>query len=366
MAVNGPSSPRVIELRSDTFTVPTPEMYDALRAAPLGDDVYEEDPTVSQLERLAAALVGTEAALLVASGTQGNLVAVLTHCQRGSEAIVGLTADLFNHEVSGMSALGGVMPRPLPDDRGYPDPDQIRRAVRPPDIHVAPTRLICIENTHQRSGGRPIPLAELARIRSVALETGIPLHMDGARLFNAALALNVPASTLGGQVDSLTFCLSKGLSAPVGSLVCGSSEFIKRARAIRKMLGGGMRQAGWIASAGIVALERQVPRLADDHRRAKRLAYLLSRIPGLAMSSEVETNILYVDVADTGQDALTFASRLERVGIRVLAVGPTEVRMVLSRRVGARDVSRVASACRKAALGELRSTATAITASYAG
>ena len=355
----------VIELRSDTFTLPTAEMYDALAGAPLGDDVYEEDPTVARLERLAADMVGMEAALLVSSGTQGNLVSVLTHCPRGSEMIVGQTTDLLNHEVSGISALGGVMPRVLDDERGFPIPADIRSAIRPVDIHVAPTRLICIENTHQRSGGRPIPMDELVRIREVSLEARVPLHMDGARLFNAAVALNVSAAEIGRHVDSLTFCLSKGLSAPIGSIVCGSAEFIAQSRWTRKMLGGGMRQSGWIAAAGIVALERLVPRLADDHRHAKILATLIEEIPGLALATEVQSNILYVDVSATGRDASDFASRLEAGGVRVMIMGSTAVRMVLSRRVEADDLPVIALACGRAAAGELLPTGTYAPVEYA-
>jgi len=347
---------QAIELRSDTFTLPTPEMYDALVEAPLGDDVYEEDPTVVRLERLAADMVGKQAALLVASGTQGNLVSVLTHCPRGSEMIVGQTTDLLNHEVSGISALGGVMPRVLRDGRGFPDPAEIRAAIRPVDIHAAPTRLICVENTHQRSGGRPIPMEELRSIREVSIEAGIPLHMDGARLFNAAVALDVSPFEIGQQVDSLTFCLSKGLSAPIGSIVCGTSAFIAEARWTRKMLGGGMRQSGWIAAAGIVALERQVPRLADDHRHAAILARLIDQIPGLSLAAEVQSNILFVDVSATERDASDFASRLASGGVRVMVMGPTEVRMVISRRVGADDLTTIAVACRRAAAGELEPT----------
>lgn len=353
---NGTNLSNAIELRSDTFTLPTQEMYDALVGAPLGDDVYEEDPTVAQLERLAAEMVGKEAALLVSSGTQGNLVSVLTHCPRGSEMIVGQTTDLLNHEVSGISALGGVMPRVLRDERGFPDGAEIRAAIRPVDIHAAPTRLICVENTHQRSGGRPIPMEELRRIREVSIEASIPLHMDGARLFNAAAALDISPVEIGQQVDSLTFCLSKGLSAPIGSIVCGTSAFIAEARWTRKMLGGGMRQSGWIAAAGIVALERQVPRLADDHRHAAILARLIDQIPGLSLAAEVQSNILFVDVSATERDAFDFASRLATVGVRVMVMGPSEVRMVISRRVGSDDLTTIAVACRRAAAGELEPT----------
>jgi threonine aldolase len=336
-------------LRSDTFTLPTESMYEAVCRAPLGDDIYREDPTVARLERLAARMVGKEAALLVTSGTQANLVALLTHCPRGSEVVVGATSDVLNWEVSGMAALGGLMPRAVPDDDGYPNPDEVRAAIRPADVHVGPTGLICVENTHQRSGGRPIPLSILAALRLVSIERGVPIHMDGARLFNAAVALGRSAADIAASVTSVSFCLSKGLSAPIGSILCGTSEFIERARWTRKMLGGGMRQAGWIAAAGIVALEQNVNRLEDDHANARHLAAGLGRLAGLAVDpAAVVTNIVLVDVRPSGRSPDELVDRLGSRGVRALAAGSSHVRLVTHRGVGRTDVDAAVAAFSRA------------------
>ncbi len=277
------------ELRSDTFSLPSPEMYDALRSAPLGDDVYNEDPTVERLQRRAADLTGKQAALLVTSGTQGNLAALLAQTRPGDEAICGRDSDLYNYEMGGLSAVGGLFPRTVDDSAGVPALDDVRRAIRAGmDIHHGQTRVLALENSHQRAGGRPIEPDAIGQLADLAHEHGFRVHLDGARLFNAAVALGVDAREITRDVDSVTFCLSKGLSCPVGSVLCGSEGMIERAKQARKMLGGGMRQAGWIAIAGIVALEN-IDRLRDDHRNAKTLAEALADLPEI----EIDPGMLH-------------------------------------------------------------------------
>ena len=264
---------RIIDLRSDTVTLPTPAMREAIAKAELGDDVFGEDPTVNRLEAMAAEMLGKEAALLTASGTMSNLVALLAHCQRGDEVIVGSEAHVLHYEAVGAAALGGLELRPIPnDDRGRLDPSDVERAVRPPDIHQPRSTLVCLENTHNRCGGAVLSEHDLAAVAQAARRWGMAVHLDGARIFNAAVALGMPAAQLARHVDSVAFCLSKGLACPVGSVLCGSAQFIQRARRYRKMVGGGMRQAGIIAAAGIVALETMIDRLQEDHDNARVLA----------------------------------------------------------------------------------------------
>jgi threonine aldolase len=299
----------MIDLRSDTVTQPTQAMREAIYRAEVGDDVKGEDPTVNQLEQMAAERMGKPAALFVASGTMGNLAALLVHCQRGDEVILGDLAHSFQYEAGGMAALGGIQPRTLPNQPdGTLELDQIEAAIRPDDAHFPRSRLIVLENTHNRCGGVAIPPDYFAAVREIADRHKLRVHLDGARIFNAAVALSQRDATQGvdpreitQHVDSVAFCLSKGLSAPVGSLLCGSMDFIYRAHRVRKMLGGGMRQAGILAAAGIVALEQMVDRLAEDHVRARRLADGIAAIPGLAIDLErVQTNLVYFDLA---QDA---------------------------------------------------------------
>jgi len=289
-----------VDFRSDTVTWPTPKMREAMARARVGDDVYGEDPTVNELEALAAEMTGKEAGLFVASGTMGNLTAILTHAARGDEAIVGEDAHTFCWEAGGMAALGGVTPRPLPTDRfGRMDLGQVETAVRPDNPHLPHTRLILVENSYGAKNGYPIPPDYFAGLREIANRRGLRLHMDGARLFNAAVALNLPASEVAKHVDSVSFCLSKGLCAPVGSVLCGSAGFIHQARRIRKSLGGGMRQAGILAAAGLIALTEMVERLADDHAHARQLAAALAQIPGLVVDLEiVKSNIVYFGLTD--------------------------------------------------------------------
>jgi threonine aldolase len=331
-----------IDLRSDTFTLPSEAMYAALRRAPLGDDVYREDPTVVHLEAAAAEKTGKDAALLVTSGTQGNLVALLAQCERGSEVILGSDSDLYNSETGGFAALGGLVPRIVDDRQGFPAASDVRAAIRAPDVHVGPTGILCLESTHQRAGGVPIPLDALADLAAAAHESAVPVHLDGARLFNAATALAVDAREITRHVDTVTFCLSKGLSCPVGALVCGPLATIERARWARKMLGGGMRQAGWIAAAGLVGLEDGVARLEQDHARAQLLAELLEQIPGVTLKpASLRTNIVYFSVS--GWDDQTLAGRLATAGVRAFSMGGGEIRFVVHRNIDDADIHQAAA-----------------------
>ncbi len=284
---------KVIDLRSDTVTHPTPAMREAMYRAEVGDDVYGEDPTVNRLEEMAAEMLGKEAALFVVSGTMGNLVALLTYCRRGDEAIVGDHSHTFLFEQGGMAALGGITPRTVPNQPdGTLRLDEIEGAIRGDNVHFPRTRLVCLENTHNMRNGAPLTVEYTTQAADLAHEHGLRLHLDGARVFNAAAALGVDVREVVRAVDSVMFCLSKGLCAPVGSLVCGDADFIAEAQRTRKVVGGGMRQAGILAAAGIVALEQIAPRMAEDHVRAKRLAEGLAEIPGVEVAS-AETNILY-------------------------------------------------------------------------
>ncbi|TET51775.1 MAG: low-specificity L-threonine aldolase [Anaerolineales bacterium] len=284
---------KVIDLRSDTVTLPTPAMREAMYKAELGDDVFGEDPTVNRLQEMAAERMGKEAALLLVSGTMANLVSLLTHCGRGDEVIVGDASHTMLYEQGGMAALGGIVPWPIPNQPdGTLRLDDIAGAIRADNVHVPRTRLICLENTHNIRGGTPLSAAYTSQVAELAHERGLRVHLDGARIFNAAAALGVHALELVKDVDSVMFCLSKGLCAPVGSVLCGSADFIAEARRSRKVVGGGMRQAGVLAACGIVALEQIVGRLGEDHARAKRLAEALAEIPGVEVAP-VSTNIIF-------------------------------------------------------------------------
>ena len=284
----------MIDLRSDTVTHPTPAMREAMYRAEVGDDVYGEDPTVNRLEQMATERLGKEAALLVVSGTMGNLVALLTHCGRGDEVILGDRSHTYRFEQGGMAALGGITPWPLPNQPdGTLRLEDIAGAIRTDNTHFPRTRLVCLENTHNMCNGTPLTAEYTAQVAQLAHDRGLRVHLDGARIFNAAAARGTDARELVQEVDSVMFCLSKGLCAPVGSLLCGDSDFIAEARRARKVVGGGMRQAGILAAAGIVALEQMADRIGEDHLRAKRLAEGLAEIPGVEVAS-VESNILYL------------------------------------------------------------------------
>lgn len=334
----------VVDLRSDTLTLPTPEMREAMARAEVGDDVYEEDPTVRRLEALAAERTGKPAAVFVTSGTQGNLVSILAQTRPGQEVVLDTDAHIFNSEVAGATVIGGVQMRPVRTERGFLTPAQVREAVRPANIHVPPTGLVCLENTHNRHGGTCCTPDEIAAVAAVAHEAGVAVHLDGARIFNAAVALGRPAREFTRDVDSVTFCISKGLGAPVGSLVCGSDDMIGRARRVRKMLGGGMRQAGVIAAAGVVALERMVDRLAEDHVNARRLAEGVAALPSLRIDlTSVQTNIVIFRVdRPGGVDELARGCAARKVKIH--AMSPTSVRCVTHKDVDADDIARALDA----------------------
>lgn len=287
-----------LDLRSDTVTQPPEEMRRAMFDAELGDDVYRDDPTVIALEEKAAAMLGKQAGLLVTSGTQGNLVSLLSQAGRGDQVLIGDRSHIYRYEAGAASVLGGLFLHPLTNQEdGTLDPDDIVGGVSPRDDHFAPTRLLAIENTHNVAGGKPLDTAQTQRMAESARGRGLRVHLDGARLFNAAIALNHAVPDLAAPADSVSFCLSKGLSCPVGSVVVGASDFIEEARRWRKMLGGGMRQAGVIAAAGIHALDHMVDRLAEDHENARRLAYGLAEIQGIIIDPEtVHTNIIFFSI----------------------------------------------------------------------
>ena len=344
----------VVDLRSDTLTLPTPEMREAMARAEVGDDVWEEDPTVKRLEAVAAERTGQAAGLFVASGKMGNLVSVVSHTRAGQEVVLDLDSHIFNYEVAGSAVIGSVQMRPVRTARGFLAPEQVREALRPANIHVPQTGLVCVENTHNRHGGTCCTPEEIAAVAEVAHGAGVPVHLDGARLFNAAVALGRPASEFARHADSVTFCVSKGLGAPVGSVVCGGPEFVARARRVRKMVGGGMRQAGIIAAAGLVALERMVDRLAEDHANARRLAEGLARLPGLRVDlARVQTNIVIVAVERPGGPAAAAAAAGELVAgcaarkVALHAIGPASIRCVTHKDVDAEDIERALEALRE-------------------
>ena len=318
-----------IDLRSDTVTQPTPAMRAAMARARVGDDVFGEDPTVRELEELGAAMVGKEAALFVPSGTMGNQVAVMAHAGRGDEVIVEAEAHIYYYEAGALAVLAGVQAWPVAGERGYIPPERIAAAIRSENIHFPRTALLCLENTHNRAGGAVLTAGEMRAMAGAAHARGVPVHLDGARIFNAAVALGVSAAELAAPADSVMFCLSKGLCAPVGSLLAGSRDFIARARRCRKQLGGGMRQAGIIAAAGIVALREMVERLAEDHAKAKRLAEGLAAIRGLALDpAAVQTNIVLFSVAALGVGSEEFLARLAGRGVLGTSFGKDTVRFV--------------------------------------
>lgn len=318
----------VINIRSDTQTLPTAGMREAILNAQLGDDTYGEDPTVREFESLAAEMTGKEAALLVLSGNMGNLVALMAHANPGDEVILDLDSHIFYYEVGGMANIAGLMPMPVKSQLGMLDPDEVAAAIRPANLHYPQPRLLCLENTHNRSGGRVVPLELHRQLCSVARERGLAVHLDGARIFNAAVAEGVSAVEFTRDVDSLQVCLTKGLGCPLGSFVAGSREFIERADRARKRLGGGMRQAGIIAAAGVYALRNHVQRLADDHRRARILAEKINELPNLSVDMRtVESNMVYIDHSATGLSSSQIAKQLKESGVIVSTRPPRHIRM---------------------------------------
>jgi threonine aldolase len=331
---------RGIDLRSDTVTLPTESMRKAVAEAEVGDDVFGEDPTVNRLEERGAELTGKEAALFVASGTMANLVCELTHCGRGDEMILGDQSHILHYEQGGSAALGGIHPRAV---RNLPDGtlplDEVEAVIREDNVHFPRTRLVVVENSHNRCNGMPLDAGYMGGIGSLVRRFGLKLHVDGARIFNAAVSLGVTAAELAADADSVVFCLSKGLAAPVGSLVCGTKDFITEARRNRKVLGGGMRQAGFLAAAGLVALDEMIDRLSEDHENARRLAEGLAEIPGVMIDiSFVRTNIVFIDVAENLPAAAELASRLSGEGLLVLPLGPRKLRAVTHYGISREDI----------------------------
>ena len=338
-----------IDLRSDTVTLPSPEMRRAMAEAELGDDVFGEDPTVNRLQERAAEMLGKEAALLVASGTMGNQLGVLTNAPRGHALVADALSHTLLYEAGGAAAIGGVQLVPVATDRGFLTPEQVRGALAPDDPHYAPTAAVALENTHNRHGGSVWPLGQFKAVCDTAHELGLRVHLDGARIFNAAVAGGVDARQLVEGADTVTFCLSKGLGCPVGSVFCGSAADIHEAKRWRKMLGGGMRQAGVLAAAGLVALDTMVDRLAEDHANARTLAEALAELPGCGCVPErVETNMVYVDVAD----APAFAAECQARGVLVLDTGPTSLRFVTHYGIDATDVQGAIAVCAEVARGD--------------
>jgi threonine aldolase len=341
----------VVDLRSDTLTLPTQAMREAMARAEVGDDVWEEDPTVRRLEDMAARRTGKEAALFVSSGTQGNLVSVLTQTRPGQEVILDADSHIFNYEGAGAAVFGGVQTLPVKTARGFLTPDQVREHIRPSNIHIPMTGLVCVENTHNRHGGTCCTPEEIEAVAAAAHAAGVPVHLDGARIFNAAVALARPAADFARHVDSITFCLSKGLGAPVGSVVCGSREFVARARRVRKMLGGGMRQVGVLAAAGIVALESMVERLGEDHRNCRRLAEGVSRLPRVRLDlATVQTNIVIFRVDKDGGATELVTGCLARK-VKIHQTGPGTIRCVTHKDIDAEDIERALAAFREITAG---------------
>ncbi|MEZ4634928.1 MAG: low-specificity L-threonine aldolase [Caldilineaceae bacterium] len=341
MTTNGATKP-VIDLRSDTVTKPTPAMWQAMANAEVGDDVYGEDPTVNRLEAITAEMLGMEAAVFVSSGTMGNLISVLSHCGRGDEMILGDQAHIFLYEQGGSAALGGVHPRSVinqPD--GTLDLEQVETAIRGENEHFPITRLIAVENTHNRCGGRALPVAYMDAVGDLAHRYDLALHVDGARLWNAAVALNVTPARLLQNADSVSVCLSKGLAAPVGSVVAGSKEFIRKARRMRKVVGGGMRQAGVIAAAGIVAVTEMVERLADDHAHAKQLAEGLARMAPINVDpATIETDIVIFELDHPTLTPAQLSASLREENILLNPIGGKRLRAVTNYHISAEDIER--------------------------
>jgi threonine aldolase len=330
----------MIDLRSDTLTHPTEAMLRAQQAATMGDDSRDSDPTVARLEARSAALLGKEAGLFVPSGTMGNLVALLAHGRRGGEVLIDGGAHLLRSELGGVSLLGGLFPHVLPAVRGAIDLDELRSELRPEFTrNKAATALVWMETTHNDAGGAVLPLTHMQAVGDAARAAGVPSHIDGARFFNAATALGVAPAVLAATADSVTFCVSKGLSAPIGSVLVGPAAFIQRARAFRRMVGGALRQAGGLAAAGLVALDSMIDRLPEDHATAQRLAQGLAAIdPAWTKPADVESNIVRIDFSGTGLPAAEWAKKLERHDVRMSAWDRWSLRAVTHRHISAADI----------------------------
>jgi threonine aldolase len=331
----------MIDIRSDTVTKPSAGMRRAMAEAEVGDDVYGEDVTVNLLQQRVAEMLGKEAALFMPSGTMANQAALMAHTRPGDEIIIERGSHLPNHEAGGLAALAGVQTFLLDGDRGIIEPEQVEQSVRFPDVHFPPTRLVWLENTHNRGGGSVFPLEKLKDIGNVARNYGLTLHMDGARLFNACVASDIPPVEYGKQVDSLSFCFSKGLGTPVGSIIAGDGDFIGRVHRYRKMLGGAMRQAGILAAAALYALDNNIERLAEDHRNAKRLAEGLAGLDGVWVVNEpVETNLVFFDISHAGKNALEIMNEARAHGLLVNPEDFTVMRAVTHLDVSAEDIEK--------------------------
>lgn len=335
---------RVIDLRSDTVTLPTPAMRQAMASAELGDDVFGDDPTVNRLQDRVAEVLGKEAALFMPSGTMGNQVAVRTHTEPGDEIVLDANAHIYYFEGGGPAALAGVMCRCLPGKRGIFSAADVEHVLRPADPHFAPTRLVCVENTHNRGGGAVWPIERIAEVAAMARKHGLRLHLDGARLWNASVATEIPERDYAAHFDSVSVCFSKGLGAPVGSALAGSREFITRARRFRKQLGGGMRQAGILAAGALHALDNHRARLAEDHAYARTLAEALAHLPGIELDpATVETNIVIFRV--TTVPASLLVARLKEAGVLVLTTGPDTIRAVTHLNLTSADIADALDVC---------------------
>jgi len=329
----------MIDLRSDTVTKPTPAMREAMATAEVGDDVLGEDPTVNHLQHRMASLLGKEAALFMPSGTMANQVAIKTHIQPGDEIIIDQESHIFYYECAATAVISGGQFLCLPGERGILSAEAIANVIRPPDVHQPPSRLICLENTHNRGGGSIYSMENLTAIAKLASDHGLRVHLDGARLFNAAQAAGTTVEKLASKADSVFIALSKGLGAPAGSVLCGSAEFIEMALRFRKMLGGGMRQVGILAAAGLYGLDHHVDQLIEDHQNARRLADGLGQMTGIQIDpKEVVTNIVLFDVTNTGMDADTLVERLAHEGVLMIPFGPTTVRAVTHLDISTADI----------------------------
>jgi threonine aldolase len=345
----------MIDLRSDTVTRPTPAMRKAMAEAEVGDDVYGEDPTVRKLEELAAAQLERQAAVFVPTGTMGNQIAVHLHTHPGSEVLIEARGHIYNFEMGAMAALSGALPRPIVTEAGILEPDQVAAAINPKVAYRTPTRLLCLENTHNLWSGLPMDAARSRALAGVAHEHGLRVHLDGARIFNAAAALSTSAAELARECDSVMFCLSKGLAAPIGSMLIGDADFIQEARRVRKVFGGGMRQVGVLAAAGLVALTEMVDRLGEDHARARRLADGLASLPGVVLDPErIRTNIVVFGLEDervAGPRSLPpsqrFVGGLRERGVLCGAFGTHEIRMVTHYEIGDADIAAALAAARE-------------------
>ena len=332
-----------IDLRSDTVTLPTNEMLEAISKAELGDDVFQEDPTVNKLEHLAAKTFSKESAIFMPSGTMANLVAILTHCQRGDEVILGDQSHTFLYEAGGISSFGGVHSRQIKNyDDGTMSLEDIKNSIRKKDVHFPPSRLVCLENTHNRCFGMPLHMNYINKVSEIVKNNSMMLHVDGARIFNAAAALNKSVAELTSEVDSVSFCLSKGLSAPSGSLLCGKKEFIEKARFNRKALGGGMRQSGILAAAGIVALNEMPKKIIKDHQNASTLAKGLNAISEISIDLEkVKTNIIYFKLDISKVDSVTLINSMLKKNIKFFELGPNWFRLVTHAGINEEDIEHV-------------------------